>query len=161
MMQSKLPAANSYALAIQWIDPGNPDDPEPTPVDSGAVEQGDDIFVGRDESDDEERSSARPVNLHPDDPAHFLKLSSALKLLLADEITTAEIEESDRLLREYNLGLLHVGLHCFGVRTCTHISLLVQALRARGHASQPPLLNPRPRMHLRFWSLALFLDLPL
>ncbi|KAI0668702.1 hypothetical protein C8Q78DRAFT_1097701 [Trametes maxima] len=39
--------------------------------------------------------------LHPDDPAHFLKLSEALKLLTAHVLTTLNIQEADRLLREY------------------------------------------------------------
>lgn len=39
--------------------------------------------------------------LHPEDPAHFLKLSSALRLLLQRELTDADITEADRLLQGY------------------------------------------------------------
>ncbi|KAI0676009.1 hypothetical protein C8Q78DRAFT_1150337 [Trametes maxima] len=46
--------------------------------------------------------------LHPDDPAHFLKLSEALKLLTAHVLTTVDIQEADRLLREYGQDIVRL-----------------------------------------------------
>lgn len=100
-----------YTLYFQWTDPGPPpDNTEPVPDDEGAIEQEEDIFAdtGAAESDDEEQGSTRPCNLHPDDPAHFMKLSSVLKAFFAQEITKAEVEKGDRELREYCLELMHV-----------------------------------------------------
>lgn len=57
-------------------------------------------------SDDDEDTS--PV-LHPDDPANFLKLSQALQILLAREITEEEINEADVLLRAYVSELVNVS----------------------------------------------------
>ncbi|KAJ7834061.1 hypothetical protein B0H14DRAFT_2591119 [Mycena olivaceomarginata] len=59
--------------------------------------------------EDEARDNATPSNLHPDDPKNFLKLSSALKVLVAREITEVDLTESDRLIREYcqELGELY------------------------------------------------------
>ncbi|KIJ11914.1 hypothetical protein PAXINDRAFT_15245 [Paxillus involutus ATCC 200175] len=51
--------------------------------------------------------------LHPDDPAHFLKLLSALRLLIKHTITDADIEEADQLIREYCTGLIKLyGSSC-------------------------------------------------
>ncbi|KAI0650610.1 hypothetical protein C8Q79DRAFT_395434 [Trametes meyenii] len=46
--------------------------------------------------------------LHPDDPAHFLKLSEALKLLTAHVLTTYDIQEADKLLREYGKDIVRL-----------------------------------------------------
>ncbi|KAI1783145.1 hypothetical protein LXA43DRAFT_977257 [Ganoderma leucocontextum] len=47
-------------------------------------------------------------SLHPDDPANFLKLSEALRLLTSHVLTTAEIKDADKLLREYCTELLRL-----------------------------------------------------
>jgi len=47
--------------------------------------------------------------LNPEDPANFLKLASALKLLLADALNDQDIDEGDRLIREYNTELITVS----------------------------------------------------
>lgn len=46
--------------------------------------------------------------LHPDDPENFIKLSTALRLLLAWHLTEADISTSDGLLREYCTELIGV-----------------------------------------------------
>ena len=48
--------------------------------------------------------------LNPEDPTNFLKLVSALKLLLADSLNDQDIDEGDRLIREYNTELITVSL---------------------------------------------------
>jgi hypothetical protein len=58
-----------------------------------------------DEPDDEELPSC----LHPDDPANFLKLGRAMRILVSREITEQEIEEADALLREYTSELVEVS----------------------------------------------------
>ncbi|KAJ7739013.1 hypothetical protein B0H16DRAFT_1729688 [Mycena metata] len=52
-------------------------------------------------AEDEARDNATPSNLHPDDPKNFLKLSSALKILVAQVITERDLAMSDRFIREY------------------------------------------------------------
>lgn len=81
------------------------------PEDEGAIEQENDLFpdVGSD-NEDEEQGAARPCNLHPDDPANFMKLASVLRIFFAQEITRGEVEEGDRVLREYCIELMHVCL---------------------------------------------------
>ncbi|KAJ7170889.1 hypothetical protein C8R43DRAFT_1120617 [Mycena crocata] len=53
------------------------------------------------EAEDEERDNATPPNLHPDDPANFLKLCTAIKILVLDTITENSLQSSDELLRAY------------------------------------------------------------
>lgn len=98
------------ACYFQWVDPGPPpDETMPTPQDSGAIEEEGDIFPDADpDSDGDNDSPARPPNLHPDDPAHFMKLSSVLQTFFAEEITDEQIVDGDWKLREYCLELLHV-----------------------------------------------------
>ncbi|KAG0700531.1 hypothetical protein DFH29DRAFT_1001034 [Suillus ampliporus] len=44
--------------------------------------------------------------LHPDDPENFLKLSAALHIIVQHQISDQDIENVDRLLREYTSGLI-------------------------------------------------------
>ncbi|KAJ7188886.1 hypothetical protein C8R46DRAFT_1024111 [Mycena filopes] len=53
------------------------------------------------DAEDEARDNASPPNLHPADPGNFLKLSTAIKILVSDEITEAQLQASDTLLRDY------------------------------------------------------------
>lgn len=46
------------------------------------------------------------LNLHPSDPANFLKLSMAIRILIKRTITDHDIDEAERLLREYNVELI-------------------------------------------------------
>lgn len=65
-----------------------------------------------DESE-EEKEARSPPNLHPDDPANFCKLSSAVKLLLSHPITDQQIDAADVLLRSYGPELITVRPLCF------------------------------------------------
>ncbi|EPS99806.1 hypothetical protein FOMPIDRAFT_1030690 [Fomitopsis schrenkii] len=60
-----------------------------------------------DELDDEGDEPTHP-NLHPDDPAHFFKLTRFLKLVLAVQVTDQSIDEAELLIREYGTNLLHL-----------------------------------------------------
>lgn len=60
-------------------------------------------------NDDSEDDEDTPPVLHPDDPAHFLKLSRALRILLAREITEDQIDEADVLLRTYTSEIVNVS----------------------------------------------------
>lgn len=50
------------------------------------------------------------LSLHSDDPANFLKLSMAIRILIKRTIVDDDIDEADRLLREYNIELIKVCL---------------------------------------------------
>ncbi|KII85388.1 hypothetical protein PLICRDRAFT_31629 [Plicaturopsis crispa FD-325 SS-3] len=100
--------------------------------DNEAVEDDDDVYAPEDRGDsdpegqrqytrpkkrrrkakdrtvDEEQDSATPSHLHQDDPGNFLKLCTALKILVSREITDREIDEADTLLREYCQELVKV-----------------------------------------------------
>jgi hypothetical protein len=51
----------------------------------------------------------KPSSLHPDDPANFLKLCEALKILVAREITDDQIETARGLLQSYCQELVYVS----------------------------------------------------
>ncbi|KIJ10743.1 hypothetical protein PAXINDRAFT_16290 [Paxillus involutus ATCC 200175] len=61
-----------------------------TPIDDGEP---------ADDSDDK-------FSLHPDDPANFLKLSSALRLLIKRKLTDHDINLADKLIHEYGVELI-------------------------------------------------------
>ncbi|KIJ15289.1 hypothetical protein PAXINDRAFT_11827, partial [Paxillus involutus ATCC 200175] len=61
-----------------------------TPIDDGEP---------ADDSDDK-------FSLHPDDPANFLKLSSALHLLIKRKLTDHDINLAGKLIREYGVELI-------------------------------------------------------
>ncbi|KIO00297.1 hypothetical protein M404DRAFT_29676 [Pisolithus tinctorius Marx 270] len=46
------------------------------------------------------------LNLHPSDPANFLKPSMAIRILIKHAITDDDIDKADRLLHEYNIELI-------------------------------------------------------
>lgn len=57
----------------------------------------------------EENEDDIPCCLHPDDPANFLKLSLALRILLKREVNESEIDQAETLLQEYCTKLLTVS----------------------------------------------------
>ncbi|KZP21905.1 hypothetical protein FIBSPDRAFT_739745 [Athelia psychrophila] len=61
-----------------------------------------------DEGSGEDHDEDVPSRLHPDDPDNFIKLSTALRLLLARHLTEADISTSDALLREYCTELIEL-----------------------------------------------------
>ncbi|KAI0093118.1 hypothetical protein BDY19DRAFT_902918 [Irpex rosettiformis] len=52
-----------------------------------------------------------PCNLHPDDPANFLKLSEALRILSQYVLTESDVNMADTLLRSYCSELIKVDAH--------------------------------------------------
>ncbi|KAF7965432.1 hypothetical protein HWV62_43531, partial [Athelia sp. TMB] len=62
-----------------------------------------------DEDSDDKGAASR---LHPDDPDNFVKLSTALCLLLSCEITEDVIDMADELIREYCTELIDVRCNC-------------------------------------------------
>lgn len=74
-----------------------------------------------DANDDEEEDDPNLPNLHPRDPSNFFKLSAALRLLLSHKITDGDIDQADKLLREYCLELSEVSL-CMNVASDVHHS---------------------------------------
>jgi hypothetical protein len=85
--------------------------------DAGAVSNSEDEYAYESTSEDGAHDdSTKPANLHPDDPANFAKLVTAIKLLLSAPLTDAQITEGDRLLRTYCWELVEV---CHS-DICTH-----------------------------------------
>lgn len=80
------------------------------------------------DNNEDEDEEAMPC-LHPDDPANFLKLSKALRILLSRAITDSEIDEAFALLSDYCSELVTVSSLLVGVHLCTH-SAFVLALRS-------------------------------
>jgi hypothetical protein len=69
-------------------------------------------YEGLDNTDD---STNTKFCLHPDDPENFLKLSAALRIIVRHQISDQDINDVDRLLREYASGLIRVSKnHTFG-----------------------------------------------
>jgi hypothetical protein len=55
------------------------------------------------------KDKARPLNLDPQDPGNFLKLSKALQILVLWTITEEELVVADQLLHEYCTELITVS----------------------------------------------------
>ena len=53
------------------------------------------------------------LSLHSDDPANFLKLSMAIRILIKRTIVDDNIDEADWLLCEYNTELIKVCLQLY------------------------------------------------
>jgi hypothetical protein len=49
--------------------------------------------------------------LHVDDPNNFLKLCAAIRILLRHQLTDANIDRAERLIREYCTELISVRPH--------------------------------------------------
>lgn len=62
-------------------------------------------------TDDEDSDEEAASRLHPDDPDNFVKLSTALRLLLSRELEEDDIETADELLREYCTELIEVDTY--------------------------------------------------
>jgi len=55
-------------------------------------------------------SAQDKFSLHPDDPHNFLKLCSALRILIRRRLTSRDIDHAEVLIREYCTELIHVRL---------------------------------------------------
>ncbi|KIO11444.1 hypothetical protein M404DRAFT_127581, partial [Pisolithus tinctorius Marx 270] len=99
------------------------------------------------------------LNLHPTDPANFLKLSLAIRILIKHTINDHDIAKADRLLREYNVELIklygssaikpnhhystHVGncarnfgpLHDFWTFLFERLNKVLKSFKANNHAN--------------------------
>jgi hypothetical protein len=62
------------------------------------------------EADDELRDNSSAPNLHPDDPGNFLKLCTAVKILVSRTISETDLSLADKLLREYCSELVEVSI---------------------------------------------------
>lgn len=62
-----------------------------------------------------------PLRMHPDDPDIFLKLSAALKLIMARSIDTENLPRAQQLLQDYLHGFSRVRFEPFDrlVGSCT------------------------------------------
>ncbi|KAG1846632.1 hypothetical protein F4604DRAFT_1688312 [Suillus subluteus] len=56
----------------------------------------------------EEGADDLKYSLHPDDPANFLKLCIALRILIKCSLSDEDIDRADGLIREYNTELIHL-----------------------------------------------------
>ncbi|KIO10550.1 hypothetical protein M404DRAFT_21461 [Pisolithus tinctorius Marx 270] len=98
------------------------------------------------------------LNLHPSDPANFLKLSMAIQILIKCTITDNDIDKANRLLHEYNIELIklygsglikpnhhysmHIGncahnfgpLHDFWTFLFKHLNKVLKSFKANNHA---------------------------
>ncbi|KAJ7088239.1 hypothetical protein C8R44DRAFT_947747, partial [Mycena epipterygia] len=81
--------------------------------------------------------NATPPNLHPDDPKNFLKLSTAVRILVGRIITEADLTKSDKLLREYTAELVDL----YGPEVirpnhhyATHTPMLLKSYKTPNHA---------------------------
>jgi len=132
-------------------------DPDTTQRDAGAIEESEDSD-GMYGQSSKAKSKKRPRkkaaagqqeeeiagNLHPDDPKNFLKLCRAIQILNLRMITEADLQEADRLLREY----------CAELVTVRYLYLVLNfsidwysALWAVCDPSEPPLRLPHCRLN--------------
>jgi len=81
-------------------------------------------FVAGDEGEEDVK-----FGLHPDDPANFLKLCAALRILMQHVLSDTDIDSADTLIRQYNTELIKV---CFAVTStfCEPSYFLVSSFTA-------------------------------
>lgn len=93
----------------------------------------------RQEADDDEEGDDLPATLHPDDPANFLKLCEAIRVLLAPSLTDMDIDKGDDLLRSYCTELITVSTYSLSAQASTDERRL--AVRPRCHQAKSPLCD--------------------
>jgi len=121
------------------------------------VMQNRDINGGPGEEEDEEDEDEDPLScLHPDDPANFLKLCRALRILVAREVTEADITEASILLQEYCSELIKVrsldSSNTSDVNKCL-------AIWPQRYEAQSSLCHSHSRLCSGLWSSAWVLDI--
>lgn len=84
--------------------------------------------LGPEENPCLEDDAEMKFSLHPDDPANFLKLSGALRLLVQNSITNQDIDRADLLIREYCTELITVRQRIFYLPTLVSITHIIQRL---------------------------------
>ncbi|KAK0470420.1 uncharacterized protein EV420DRAFT_1616565 [Desarmillaria tabescens] len=109
-------AAEARKAKDLYISAPEPEDADDIP-DAGAIEDAsDDEYEGDQaqkcirlgEKGQDLLSDSILPNIHPRDPANFFKLSTALRLILVQKTRDKDIEEADRLLRDYGLELIQL-----------------------------------------------------
>jgi hypothetical protein len=76
-------------------------------------------------------------SLHPDDPANFLKLCTALRILIKHSLSDEDLNHADRLIREYNTELIHV---CHLIRLRSASCLLISPSSSMVLPSSSPII---------------------
>ena len=82
--------------------------PPPPPGDTTGNLPGDTDILFTPENSHTPNANGDRFSLHSDDPANFLKLSMAIRILIKCKIVDDDIDEANRLLREYNTELIKV-----------------------------------------------------
>jgi hypothetical protein len=80
--------------------------PPPPPTLSGPSESN--TSPPNDRFDNNDESTDAKFSLHPDDPAHFLKLSAALRIIIKHQLSNDDLDRVDILLRDYATELIRV-----------------------------------------------------
>ncbi len=126
--------------------------------DDGAIKADNAECWSNESSDEEETSNSAQPNLHERDVSNFLKLAEALTLYLSEELTEADVEMADKLLRQYCTELLEVcrRYHIVGIIFCLTFSPDLWFVR---YPSKPPLCDAHRRVHPQLWSITRVLDL--
>ena len=98
--------------------------PPPPPGDITGNLPGDTDILFTPENSHTPNANGDRLNLHSDDPANFLKLSMAIRILIKRTITDDDIDEADWLLCEYNTELIKVCLQLYknSLWYCTYIT---------------------------------------
>jgi hypothetical protein len=84
---------------IEGLPEGEQHGPPPPPLPS--------VVIANDDLDSPATNDER-FSLHPDDPRNFLKLCSALRILIRRRLTDSSVNQADCLLREYCTELISV-----------------------------------------------------
>lgn len=111
----------------------------------------------RQEADDDEEGDDLPATLHPDDPANFLKLCEAIRVLLAPSLTDVDIDKGDDLLRSYCTELITVSTYFLSALASTDKQHL--AVWPRCHQAKSPLCNSYRGKYSGLWAALWILDL--
>ncbi|KIK16848.1 hypothetical protein PISMIDRAFT_25032 [Pisolithus microcarpus 441] len=92
---------------VEGIPEGGLRGPPPPPGDQQMLEDPpEEAQIGDDPSTMDD--STGWLSLHPDDPANFLKLSMAIRILVKQTITDNDLDVAHRLLCEYNMELIRL-----------------------------------------------------
>lgn len=65
--------------------------------------------------DGEDADANLKFSLHPDDPANFLKLCAALRILIRRKLSDDDISQAERLISQYCGELIHVSFIYFAM----------------------------------------------
>lgn len=107
--------------------------------------------------EEEECDNRRPSNLHPNDPGNFLKLCTALRILVKKRITDAELDVADTHIQEYAKEPMLVSpIHENTVNTL----IVLLAVWCCRDVTQSPLCHSYGWVCTQLWTIARVLDVP-